>query len=282
VLPEQAAHWYAQITVATKDIPSTAIDLRDNAKRLYRIVGHRYWIELDEIRKNPSTIFFLHREPDNEHDKNAIAVYGGMRKFGYLAGAASARYAPLLDHVGSHFIVRRDYEDYTGDGFYLPTLPVLRKLIEREEFKYWSPNRKDVHSRRPHVTLPTPGKDLTGGYPRVEGPYSNGDQIFGLPRSYDDDLSEDEPFRISWLKKTSLTSEIQSVRIGDKLMLTLLDKKLVASKSGKEIGVLDWKWNEDFSTFDGGTLEVHRVTISTDGTISHCEGRARSSTHTDS
>lgn len=280
VLPSQAAHMYAELTISTKDIPPIAVDLRENAKRLYRVFGSRYWIELDEIRKCPATIFFLHREPDNQHDKNAIAVYGGTRKFGYLAATAAAKYAPLLDRMGSHFIVRRDYEGYTGDGFYLPSLPVLRKLVEGEEFKYWRSKRRDIHAQRQPVTLPTPDKDLTGGYPRVEGPYSNGDQIFGLPRGYDEDLSANEPFMISWLKKTSITSEIQKVRIGDRLTLTLLDKKLVASKSGQEIGVLDWKWHKDFPLFDEGTLEVHRVTISIDGTVSHCEGRAKPSTFT--
>lgn len=280
VLPKQAAHRYSQLTISTKEIPPLAVDLRQDATRLYRIYGSRYWIELDEIRKDPSPILFLHREPGNHYDKNAVAVYGGTRKFGYLAAPAAAKYAPLLDRMGSHFIVRRDYEDYTGDGFYLPSLSVLQERLESEEFRYWQSNRRDLHAQRPSVTLPTLEEDLTGGYPRVEGPYSNGNQVFGLPRDYDGDLSVNEHFRISWLRKNSLTSEIQNVRIGDRLLLTLLNKKLVASKFGKEIGMLDWKWSEDFPMFNEGALEVHRVTISIEGTVCQCEGRARPSTVT--
>ena len=260
-------------TVSYREIPQVAVDLRKDAERLFRIVGAGYWVEPGTIRQYPLSVFFLHREPENEHDKNAIGVYGGDRKFGYLSASAAAQYAPLLDQIGSHFIVRRNYEHYTGNSFYLPYIPVLRVIIEEKNLEYWNPNADDLEAEtEPRPTLSGLDETVTSGYPLIGGPHNNGDRIFGDYGERADELQEKGTPKVSSLKKSSLTPAIQDVRISDKLTLKLVDKTLVALKSGKEIGRLNWTDHHD--RFDGGTLEVQRVFVSTNGKVSNCGGIA--------
>lgn len=40
---------------------------------------------------------FLDREPDNHHDKNAVAVYSSRGQIGYVRAAEAALLAPLID-----------------------------------------------------------------------------------------------------------------------------------------------------------------------------------------
>lgn len=203
----------SDLTVSYREIPQVAVDLRKDAERLFRIVGAGYWVEPDTIRQYPLSIFFLHREPDNEHDKNAIGVYGGDRKFGYLSASAAANYAPLLDQIGSHFIVRRNYEHYTGNSFYLPYIPVLRGMIKDKSLEYWNPNAADLEAETaPRPTLSDPDETVTSGYPLIGGPHNNGDRIYGDYRERADELQEKGAPKVSSLKKSSLTPAIQDLR----------------------------------------------------------------------
>lgn len=263
----------SDITVSYREIPQVAVDLRKDAERLFRIVGSGYWVEPDTIQQYPLSVFFLHREPDNEHDKNAIGVYGGDRKFGYLSASAAAQYAPLLDQIGSRFIVRRNYEHYTGNSFYLPYIPVLRGMIQDKSLEYWNPSAEDLHATpEPRPSLARPKRKVTSGYPRIGGPYKNGDRVFGSYGERADKLRKKGTPNVSSLKKSSITPAIQEVRINDKLTLKLVDKTLVVLKSGKEIGALNWA--DDAELFDGGTLEIQRVFVSSNGKVSNCGGIA--------
>ncbi|TQL72764.1 HIRAN domain-containing protein [Enteractinococcus coprophilus] len=127
------------ITIHHREIPSVAIDLRHDAERVFRVVGSSHWVDPDTMGKYVADYFFLHREPENEYDTNAVAVYGGDRKFGYLKAAAAAEYAPLFDQIGSDFIVARDQIYYGGDQFRLPHIPILRKMLEDGQPPYWHP-----------------------------------------------------------------------------------------------------------------------------------------------
>ncbi|MDF2615438.1 MAG: hypothetical protein K0Q47_93 [Sedimentibacter sp.] len=49
----------------------------------------------------------LVREPDNEYDKNAIAVYANEKQIGYLSSAYAATFAPKID-AGRRFEVNVD------------------------------------------------------------------------------------------------------------------------------------------------------------------------------
>lgn len=64
------------------------------------VVGNMYMdYPISKLRKGPVDLE-LHREPDNEHDKNAIAVYAKGHKVGYIAAVEARKYAPLLDLKG--------------------------------------------------------------------------------------------------------------------------------------------------------------------------------------
>lgn len=126
------------VTAHYRPAPNVAVDLRDDADRVFRVVATSHWVEADTMGRYAADYFFLHREPDNEYDANAVAVYGGDRKFGYLEAAAAAEYAPLFDQVGSDFIVARDQTYYGGDQFRLPHVPILRKIIDDGPPPYWN------------------------------------------------------------------------------------------------------------------------------------------------
>lgn len=50
---------------------------------------------IDKLRPNQG--LSLKREPDNEHDKNAIKVWWGNRALGYVPRQLAAEIAPLMD-----------------------------------------------------------------------------------------------------------------------------------------------------------------------------------------
>lgn len=135
---EQTLHDGATgVTVHYRPVPTMPVDLRDDADRVFRVVAFSHWVDDDTMGRYAADYFFLHREPENEYDANAVAVYGGDRKFCYLEAAAAAEYAPLFDQVGSDFIVARDQTYYGGDQFRLSHVPILRKMLEDVPPTYW-------------------------------------------------------------------------------------------------------------------------------------------------
>lgn len=270
-------------TAGSHGLPEGAIDLRGTAERSFRIVGSSYWADQSEIRQFPLDYFILRREPENEHDENTVAVYGRTRKFGYLSRSAAKQYAPLFDELGLDFIVPRDNEHYTGDRFFLPYVPELRKLVKAMKFGAIDDQERDANRAsttkssktepKPRPTLSRVKRSLTSGYPKIGGPYSNGERVYGEWGGLAKELSSKETPKVSSLQRSSITPAIQKVRIGDRLQLCTSGRTVTVLKSEKKIGHLTWK-DEDGS-FDGGILEVQRVFIGMDGLISNCGGIAR-------
>ncbi len=58
---------------------------------LFTITGRRFY--LNNINLNPGMPLRLVRETDNEFDSDAIAVYAGDEKIGYVANSANTKYA---------------------------------------------------------------------------------------------------------------------------------------------------------------------------------------------
>lgn len=263
---------HSDITVVIKEIPELLADLRENAERSFRVVGSSYWVEQDVIKQYRPSVFFLRREPNNEHDENAVAVYGGKRKFGYLSAGTAKQYTSLLDRIGLYFIVHRDVKDLARMSVLLPKIPVLRSLIENNSVGYWKFDQDELEaSKKPPVPIPRPDKELTGGYPRIAGPHSNGDQVFGFYDDYAANLREAGTPTVSSLERASITPAIQKVRVGDRLPLKSLDGILSVSKGGARVGLLNWR--DDDNLFDGGVVAVQRVFIGRDGKVVNCGGK---------
>ena len=64
-----------------------------------RIKGSAYWVTDKDRRRYGGSEYLLIREPENEADASAVAVYGKGRKVGHLSAARAASLAPLLDRL---------------------------------------------------------------------------------------------------------------------------------------------------------------------------------------
>lgn len=92
----------AEVKVVQLD-PSTLriMNLRNVDSISHRVVGISYWLTDRERDKFASAVYLLVREPKNEHDANAVAVYNKGRKVGHTTAARAALLAPLLDALGA-------------------------------------------------------------------------------------------------------------------------------------------------------------------------------------
>lgn len=109
--------------------PVDPVDLRRLEGTSCAVVGVSYWVKDVERRAFNGQEFYLRREPSNKHDENAVAVYAGERKFGYLSKGMAARYEPLLAELGEEFVVTRDLSR-PRLSFLLPRVPELRKMAK--------------------------------------------------------------------------------------------------------------------------------------------------------
>jgi hypothetical protein len=84
------------------------------------------------------TEYTLLREPENEWDVHAIAVYGKGRKVGHLSEAKAAALAPIFDTL--------DFDAFRVSGASvssnslrlwvdLPSLPALRAFVKTSSFE---------------------------------------------------------------------------------------------------------------------------------------------------
>jgi hypothetical protein len=74
------------------------LDLRGLESVRMRIKGPAYWLRDPERKKFGGREYLLIREPDNETDGAAVAVYGiAGRKVGHISASRSASLAPVLD-----------------------------------------------------------------------------------------------------------------------------------------------------------------------------------------
>lgn len=105
------------------------VDLRGLPSSRFRIVGTAHWVTDAERRTYGGQESELVREPNNEHDRRAVAVYGRGRKVGYLSAAKAAGLAPELDRLGkAAFIVGGDSVAAHSIRMWvdIPRLPALR------------------------------------------------------------------------------------------------------------------------------------------------------------
>lgn len=254
----------------TVSIPETAIDLTTTDGISCRVAGISHWVDAASLQLFNGTVFYLRREPDNEFDQNAIAVYAGTRKIGFVPAARAEKYAPLLDEIGTEFVVTREVDYYAGDRYFLPRIPALRKLaqdgasmFDRSKYPTLILNRVPA--------LEEPPKDLTSGYPLFSGPHKNGDRMYGFATGRSDELSKAGTPPISKLLARTVTAEIEKVRIGDKLLIARQKNgSLGAERNGEFVGELTWSDWPHIS----GIMDVQRVFISKDMKVVNCAGIA--------
>lgn len=111
--------------------PTNPVSLRLQQGTSCPVVGVTYWLRDDERRSIRDTVFYLRREASNKHDVNAVAVYAGDRKIGYLSRGMAARYAPLLDPLVGPFVVNRDLSR-ARISLIMPPVKRLREVVERK------------------------------------------------------------------------------------------------------------------------------------------------------
>jgi hypothetical protein len=119
------------VTVATLDFGNLRVsDLRGLPSTDLRVVGSSYWISYEERERLASDRYYLVREPENEHDANAVAVYSMGRKVGHLSAVKAEAYAPLLDRLGADaFLVGgTSREGKSALVILVPRVPELRRL----------------------------------------------------------------------------------------------------------------------------------------------------------
>lgn len=109
------------------------LDLRDVPSTRTRIKGSANWVSEAERTKFGGTEYLLVREPKNESDTNAVAVYGKGRKVGYLSATKSAALAPILDPlafdaflVGGTALIENSIRLWVD----IPALPGLRQMVK--------------------------------------------------------------------------------------------------------------------------------------------------------
>ncbi|MFE4078262.1 HIRAN domain-containing protein [Paenarthrobacter sp. YIM B13468] len=112
------------------------LDLTGIKSTRTRIVGLSYWVPDAGRAKHGGTEYLLLREPKNEWDADAVAVYGKGRKVGHLSAAKAAALAPIFDAL--------DYDAFRVGGASvspnssnlwvdLPALPALRSFVKSME-----------------------------------------------------------------------------------------------------------------------------------------------------
>jgi hypothetical protein len=119
----------AKIVAAHLDEHLPRIDLRELPSSRFRIVGTAHWVTDAERARHSGQEYQLVREPENEYDASAVAVYGRGRKVGYLSAAKAAGVAPELDRLGeAAFIVSGDSVSEQSIRMWvdIPRLPGLR------------------------------------------------------------------------------------------------------------------------------------------------------------
>jgi hypothetical protein len=110
--PPAAATSTQEVTTRPGRAPRTAIarlklieeqitDLRPLGGARLRIVGTAHWVPNSKRMTVGGDAYVLVREPKNQDDENAVAVYDATRKVGYLSRAKAAAYAPQFDRIGA-------------------------------------------------------------------------------------------------------------------------------------------------------------------------------------
>lgn len=132
-----ASRGSSRIVPAYLDKQLPRIDLRELPSSRFRIVGTAYWLRDDERARYGGQEYELVREPENEHDENAVAVYGRGRKVGHLSAAKAAALASDLDRLGpASFVVSGDTVSEASMKMWvdIPRVPGLRAFQKELPF----------------------------------------------------------------------------------------------------------------------------------------------------
>ena len=125
----------SQVKVAKVDLEALAtLDLREVLSTRMRIKGSANWVKDSARPKFGGTEYLLVREPENEFDTSAVAVYGKGRKVGYLSSVKAAGLAPILDPLGfDAFIVggASVFENSIRLWVDVPVLAELRRFLKK-------------------------------------------------------------------------------------------------------------------------------------------------------
>ena len=94
-----------------------------------KVRGVSYWVHYNERR--PRGTCRLVREPNNEHDSHAVAVYIGDRKIGYIPASRAGMLSDMLDELNAPLVINYDLRGNYGSTYWLrlPTVPGLRKFM---------------------------------------------------------------------------------------------------------------------------------------------------------
>lgn len=103
-------------------------DLRPLGGARLRVVGTTHWVPNSKRMTVGGDAYVLIREPKNQYDENAVAVYDATRKVGYLSRAKAAAYAPQFDRIGApgYRVAGEPPEDSVRLWVVLPPIAAVR------------------------------------------------------------------------------------------------------------------------------------------------------------
>lgn len=105
------------------------LDLRRLPTTTCRVRGMKYYLGEKPRDEYKSRGYLLVREPANEHDKDAIAVYERGMKVGFVAASRAGSTAALLDQLQAPAYRVEGRPDGHGRVLIeMPTVPALREL----------------------------------------------------------------------------------------------------------------------------------------------------------
>jgi Cys-tRNA synthase (O-phospho-L-seryl-tRNA:Cys-tRNA synthase) len=92
--------------------------------------GLKYYLAEQPHDQYRSSGYLLVREPTNEHDKDAIAVYERGVKIGFVAASRAGFTAALLDELNAPaYRIEGRPDGYGRVLIEMPTVPALRELV---------------------------------------------------------------------------------------------------------------------------------------------------------
>ncbi|MCR2793613.1 HIRAN domain-containing protein [Microbacterium sp. zg.Y625] len=110
-------------------------DLRGLESSRARVEGTQYRPNDHERMSVGDRMYVLRREPRNQRDASAIAVYARGRAVGYVSTARAAVIAPLLDRLGGAAVVNGIGTDTDSSRLWveLPEPAVLDDFVREYE-----------------------------------------------------------------------------------------------------------------------------------------------------
>lgn len=104
------------------------IDLRGLTNKRMRIKSSGWSVTEDERHQFGDTEYLLVREAENEHDRQALGVYGKGRHVGYVSAVAAARLSPELDKLCADAFLVTGAGPVSGSSRLWVDLPLIGPL----------------------------------------------------------------------------------------------------------------------------------------------------------